>query len=119
MVTVVPEAGSAGPDLEIDPTLEVRPPRPIYNPQNHTERSRSNARAQYQGLEASGQPAAAQAMPEREDDFRNSDHQMEEDMDITVSNDRREISIESVVDGEIGGTPTQSRGDGIRSSLDA
>ncbi len=113
------EAASAGPDLEINPTLEVRLLQRIHDPQNHTDRSRADARAQNQGVEASGQPAAAQAMLEQEGGLRNGDSHVEEDMDITVSNARREMSIESVADEESGKAPAQSRGDAIRSSLDA
>ena len=101
----MPGVAVAGPDLEIDPTLEVRPPQPTYNPHDHTERSRASTRAQYQGMEASGHTAAAQAMPEQEGDLRNGDRHVEEDMDVTVSNARRDTSIESVADEEIGGTP--------------
>ncbi len=56
-------------------------------------------------METSGQPAATQTMAEQEGDLRNGDRHVEEEMDITVGNARRDTSIESVADEEIGGTP--------------
>ena len=115
----VPEAAGAGPDLEVDPTLEVRTPMPIYDPQNHTERSWANARAQYQSTEVSEPSAAAQTTLEHEISLRNGDHHIEEDMNITLADARREMTVESAVDEEIGQNVTRAPGDTIRPSLNA
>ena len=121
----MPGAAGAGPDLEADLTLEVHPPQPMYDPQNHTEMSWTNVRAQYQSTGVSGQYAAAQMMPEQDIGLRNGDHHIEDDMDTTFSNARRERTVESVADEGVGGTATQTQtpirisGDSIRPPLDA
>ena len=117
----MPGAAGAGLDLEADLTLEVRPPQPMYDPQNHTEMSWTNVQAQYQSTDVSGQSAAAQTMPEQDIGLRNGDHHIEEDMDTAFSNARWERTVESVVDEGVGGTATQTPtpGDAIRPSLDA
>lgn len=80
----MPGAAGTGPNVEANLTLDIRPPQPSYDPQNHAERSQANARAQMQGMEVSGSPTAAHAMQEQDVGVRNSDHHIEEGTDISV-----------------------------------
>ena len=106
----VPEAASAGPDLNVSPTLDIHPLQPIYNPGNYTERSWKIARAHNRSPETSGQTAAAQTMLEPEVSLRDGDHHIEEDMDIVIGSARREIAVESAVGRDLRGPTTDSRG---------
>lgn len=115
----MPEAADDGTDLEANTTLEIHPPQPIYDPQNHTERPCANARAQYQSTEVSGQSVGDQSMPEHEVGLHNTDNHVEENMDIAVGVARREIAVESAADEKFAETATQPPGHTIRSSLNA
>ena len=116
---MVPGAVDLGPDLEANLTFDVRRPEPIYDPQNHTERSWANSPTQHRSAEVSGQSAAVQTITEQDVGFRNDDRHIEEDMDITIGYARPETMAGSVVDEEIGEPETPPPGDTILPSPDA
>ena len=115
----VSEAASAGPDLNFNPTLEIHPLQPIYNPGNYTERSWMIARAEHRSPEVSEQTAAAQTMLEPETSLHHDDHHIGEDMDIAAGSARGDIAVESAVGRDIRGPTTQTPEDAIGPSLDA
>ena len=111
---MVPEAVDMGPGLEANLTLEVRPPPPTYDRQNHTERPWANAGVQYQTSGVSSQSAAAQTIPEHGLGLHNGDHYMEE-MDIAVGDARLETTIGSAFDEGVRGTTMRPPPDAILS----
>lgn len=115
----MPEAADDGTDLEANTTLEIHLPQPIYDPQNHTERPCANARLQYQSTGVSGQSAGAQSIPEQGVSLRNTDHHVEENMDIAMGVAKRETEVESAADEKFAETATQPPGHTICPSLDA
>lgn len=80
----MPGAVGSGPDQAANLTLGIRPPQPIYDPQNHEERSRVNTRAPNEGTEASRPSTPAHAMPEQDVGVGNGDPHFEEGMDAAV-----------------------------------
>ena len=112
-----PEA--AGPTLEVSPTLELRPPQPIYDPQNHTVGSGVNPQVQYQSMEVLVESAATHTTLEAEVSPRDGDHYVEEDTNIAVGETRQGRVDGPVVDKDIRGNSTETPQDAIRPSLDA
>lgn len=76
----VPTAVGTSPDLEANLTLEIRPPHSSYDPQDHAERSQTDARVQNQSTEVSGISTATHGMQEQDVGVRNGDPHIEEDM---------------------------------------
>ena len=118
-VVTVPEAASAGTGLNVNPTLEIRPPQPIYDPQSHSEGSGTTARAQHQSTEVSGPTAAAQTEPEPQVDIRYGDHHNEKHMDIAAGNAKQETTVESSVGRDIRSPTSHTTEDAVGPSLDA
>lgn len=88
---IVSDAAVAVPDnlgTNLDPeanfTIDVHPPQPSYDPQNHAERSQAHSRAQNQSSEVFAIPTATHATPEQDVGVRNEDPYIEEGMDIAI-----------------------------------
>ncbi|KAL9066248.1 MAG: hypothetical protein Q9161_007705 [Pseudevernia consocians] len=80
----VPDIVDTSPDIEADLTLDLHPPQSSHDPQNHTERSRVNARAQNQGMEVPGSPTVTHSMQEQDVGVRDGDPHVDEEMDVSV-----------------------------------